>query len=311
MEQMTIVVEQVDVGTRIDVFLSDSLEDVSRSGVQKLIDETHVLIHGKTCKSNYKLRANDIISVEIPESVPIAIEAEDIPLNILYEDDDVIVVNKPKGMVVHPAPGHYSGTLVNALMFHCKDGLSGINGAIRPGIVHRIDKDTSGILMIAKNDKSHQSLAEQLAKHTITRKYIAVVFNGFSADSGTVEAPIGRNPNDRKKMAVTQKHSKHAVTHYTVIKRLNQFTLIEAQLETGRTHQIRVHMTHIGHPLLGDLVYGPKKQPFKIEGQALHARVLGFHHPRTGDYMEFKAPVPESFHKILSRLDPTFVDQKI
>ena len=302
MDYFTFAAEKEDVGTRIDVFLAENMEDLSRSGVQKLIDEGMITLNGGKTKANYKLREKDIIDVTVPEVKEVEILPEDIPLDILYEDADVIVVNKPQGMVVHPAPGHTSGTLVNALMFHCGDDLSGINGEKRPGIVHRIDKDTSGVLMIAKNDMAHQSLAAQLAEHSITRKYNAVVYNGFNEDEGTVNKPIGRNPQDRKKMAVTEKHSRHAVTHYRVIERMEKFTLIEAQLETGRTHQIRVHMTYIGHPLLGDPVYGPKKQPVSIEGQALHARVLGFIHPRTGEYMEFEAPLPPHFEALLERL---------
>ena len=302
MDYFTFAAEKEDVGTRIDVFLAENMEDLSRSGVQKLIDEGMITLNGGKTKANYKLREKDVIDVTVPEVKEVEILPEDIPLDILYEDEDVIVVNKPQGMVVHPAPGHTSGTLVNALMFHCGDDLSGINGEKRPGIVHRIDKDTSGVLMIAKNDMAHQSLAAQLAEHSITRKYNAVVYNGFNEDEGTVDQPIGRNPQDRKKMAVTQKHSRHAVTHYRVIERMEKFTLIEAQLETGRTHQIRVHMTYIGHPLLGDPVYGPKKQPINLEGQALHARVLGFIHPRTGEYMEFEAPLPPHFEALLERL---------
>ncbi|MBQ2924810.1 MAG: RluA family pseudouridine synthase [Anaerotignum sp.] len=302
MDYFTFAAEKEDVGTRIDVFLAENMEDLSRSGVQKLIDEGMITLNGGKTKANYKLRERDVIDVTVPEVKEVEILPEDIPLDILYEDSDVIVVNKPQGMVVHPAPGHTSGTLVNALMFHCGNDLSGINGEKRPGIVHRIDKDTSGVLMIAKNDMAHQSLAAQLAEHSITRKYNAVVYNGFNEDEGTVNEPIGRNPQDRKKMAVTQKHSRHAVTHYRVIERMEKFTLIEAQLETGRTHQIRVHMTYIGHPLLGDPVYGPKKQPISLEGQALHARVLGFIHPRSGEYMEFEAPLPPHFVALLERL---------
>lgn len=302
MGYFTFGAEQDDIGCRIDVFIAENMESLSRSGVQRLIEEGHIRLNGASVKANYKLREKDVIDVEVPEVKLVEILPEDIPLDILYEDKDVIIVNKPQGMVVHPAPGHTSGTLVNALMFHCGDELSGINGEKRPGIVHRIDKDTSGVLMIAKNDTAHQSLAEQLANHSITRKYNAIVFNGFQEEKGIVDQPIGRNPLDRKKMAVTQKHSRRAVTHYRVIERMGNFTLIEAQLETGRTHQIRVHMTYIGHPLLGDLVYGPKKQPFKLEGQALHAKVLGFIHPTTGEYMEFEVPLPDSFKKLLERL---------
>ena len=302
MEYFTFVAERGDAGIRIDVFLADVMESLSRSGVQKLIAEGHILLNGGKAKANVRLREKDMIDVELPEVKEVEILPEEIPLHILYEDADVIVVNKPQGMVVHPAPGHTSGTLVHALLFHCGKELSGINGEKRPGIVHRIDKDTSGVLVVAKNDMAHQSLAAQLAEHSITRKYNAVVYNGFTEDEGTVDAPIGRNPQDRKKMAVTQKHSRHAVTHYRVVERLERFTLIEAQLETGRTHQIRVHMAYIGHPLLGDPVYGPKKQPISLEGQALHARVLGFLHPRTKEYLEFEAPLPPYFEALLERL---------
>ena len=302
MDYFTFAAEKEDVGTRIDVFLAENMENLSRSGEQKLIDAGEITLNGGKTKANYKLREKDVVDVVVPEAKEVEILPEDIPLDILYEDADVIVVNKPQGMVVHPAPGHTSGTLINALLFHCGEELSGINGEKRPGIVHRIDKDTSGVLMIAKNDMAHQSLAAQLAEHSITRKYNAVVYNGFPEDKGTVDKPIGRNPQDRKKMAVTEKHSRHAVTHYRVIERMEKFTLIEAQLETGRTHQIRVHMTYIGHPLLGDPVYGPKKQPIALEGQALHARVLGFIHPRTGEYMEFEAPLPPHFEALLERL---------
>ncbi len=302
MEFLTFAAEKEDAGIRIDVFLAETMENLSRSGVQKLIEQGHIRLNGGKVKANYKLREKDVIDLELPEAKEVEILPEDIPLDILYEDADVIVVNKPQGMVVHPAPGHTSGTLVNALLHHCGDELSGINGEKRPGIVHRIDKDTSGVLMIAKNNAAHQSLAEQLAEHSITRKYNAIVYNGFTEDTGTVDKPIGRNPLDRKKMAVTEKHSRHAVTHYRVLERMEKFTLIEAQLETGRTHQIRVHMTYIGHPLLGDPVYGPKKQPFSMEGQALHARMLGFLHPRTGEYLEFEAPLPPYFEALLERL---------
>ena len=302
MEYLTFAAEQQDAGIRTDVFLADNIDGLSRSSIKKLLEQGNIRINGKEGKANYKLRIGDILDVEIPDVKETEILPEDIPLDILYEDKDVIVVNKPQGMVVHPAPGHYTGTMVNALMFHCGDELSGINGEKGPGIVHRIDMDTSGILVVAKNDHAHQSLAKQLAEHSITRKYVAVVYNGFTEDEGTVDRPIGRNPQDRKKMAVTEKHSRHAVTHYRVLERMERYTLIEAQLETGRTHQIRVHMTYIGHPLLGDPVYGPKKHPFRLEGQALHARVLGFIHPSTGEYMEFEAPLPPHFEALLEQL---------
>ena len=302
MEQREFVVEQETAGQRIDRFLSGEDTGLSRSALQALVADGHVLCNGRLVAKSLKLKAGDTIVLEIPDAKPIEAVPQDIPLEIVYEDEHLLVVNKPKGMVVHPAPGNPDGTMVNALLWHCAGRLSGIGGAIRPGIVHRIDKDTSGVLMVAKNDMAHQSLAAQLAEHSITRKYNAVVYNGFTEDEGTVDEPIGRNPQDRKKMAVTQKHSRHAVTHYRVIERMEKFTLIEAQLETGRTHQIRVHMTYIGHPLLGDMVYGPKKQPIHLEGQALHARVLGFIHPRTGEYLEFEAPLPPYFEALLERL---------
>jgi len=302
MQDYTFAAETEDIGKRIDSFLAEELEDCSRSFVQKLIQENKIAVNQKPIKSNYKLKLNDVIYLEIPEPVSIDIKPENIPLDILYEDLDIIVINKPQGMVVHPAAGHYTGTLVNALMYHCGSELSGINGVMRPGIVHRIDKDTSGVLMIAKTNNAHQSLALQLKEHSITRKYNAIVFNNLKADEGTVNAPIGRHPIDRKKMAVTQKNSKHAVTHYKVIERFGKYTLIEAQLETGRTHQIRVHMSYIGHPLLGDTVYGTQKQPFKLEGQVLHARVLGFIHPTTGEYMEFEADLPKYFKNLIEKL---------
>ncbi|NLK96963.1 MAG: RluA family pseudouridine synthase [Epulopiscium sp.] len=302
MDFYTYIVESEDAGKRVDVFLTNELEEVSRSFIQKLISDEKIKVNQKTIKSNYKLRLDDIIDVEIPDPEPVEILAEPIPLDILYEDKDIIVVNKPQGMVVHPAPGHYTGTLVNALLYHCKDDLSGINGLLRPGIVHRIDKDTSGVLMVAKNDYAHNHLALQLKEHSITRKYNAIVYHNIVNDEGTINAPIGRHPTERKKMAVTQKNSRHAITHYTVLERFGQFTLIEAQLETGRTHQIRVHMKHIGHPLLGDPVYGPKSQPYNINGQMLHARVLGFIHPSKKEYMEFEAPIPKYFMDVIEKL---------
>ena len=302
-ETITFTIETEEAGQRVDAFLANACEDFSRSAIQKWIGSGLVQVDCKPVKANYKLRAGDFLKMTVPENKEVEIMPENIPLDILYEDDDLIVVNKPKGMVVHPAAGHTSGTLVNALMYHCGDSLSGINGELRPGIVHRIDKDTSGVLMVAKNDKTHRALAEQLAVHSITRKYRAIVMNGFSEEKGTVDAPIGRNSLDRKKMAVTPKHSRHAVTHYRVLQRMGNFTLIEAQLETGRTHQIRVHMTYIGHPLLGDLVYGPKKQPLALQGQVMQARVLALVHPTTGEYMEFEAPLPEYFQKLMERLE--------
>ena len=297
---ITFAAEADDVGKRIDVFAAENYEELSRSGLKKIIGTGGVTVNNKTVKANYKLRTGDIVTMNIPESVPLEIIPQNIPLDILYEDDDVIVINKPQGMVVHPAPGHYTDTLVNALLYHCGDSLSGINGIMRPGIVHRIDMDTSGVIMAAKNNNAHRSLALQLAEHSITRKYNAIVYNNIKEDEGTIDKPLGRNPSDRKKMAVVP-GGRRAVTHYRVLDRLGKFTYIEAQLETGRTHQIRVHMTYAGHPLLGDSVYGPKKQPFNLKGQVLHARVLGFVHPVTGEYMEFESPLPEYFQKLLER----------
>ena len=299
-DMITFAAEADDVGKRIDVFAAENYEELSRSGLKKIIDGGGVTVNNKTVKANYKLRTGDIVTMNIPESVPLEIIPQNIPLDILYEDDDVIVINKPQGMVVHPAPGHYTDTLVNALLYHCGDSLSGINGIMRPGIVHRIDMDTSGVIMAAKNNNAHRSLALQLAEHSITRKYNAIVYNDIKEDEGTIDKPLGRNPSDRKKMAVVP-GGRRAVTHYRVLDRLGKFTYIEAQLETGRTHQIRVHMTYAGHPLLGDSVYGPKKQPFNLKGQVLHARVLGFVHPVTGEYMEFESPLPEYFPKLLER----------
>ena len=302
MEYFTFGAEQEDVGTRIDVFLADAMENLSRSGVQKLIEEGHITLNGGRTKANYKLRERDIIDVEVPEVKEVEILPEDIPLDILYEDADVIVVNKPQGMVVHPAPGHTSGTLVNALMFHCGDELSGINGEKRPGIVHRIDKDTSGLLVVAKTDAAHQALTEQMSVHSIHRVYHAVVYGNLKEDTGFVEAPIGRDPKDRKKMAVTQQNSKYAYTGWQVLERFGNFTYIACKLKTGRTHQIRVHMASIGHPLAGDAVYGPKNCIRSLNGQCLHAKELGFVHPATGEWMQFDSSLPDWFQDYLSRL---------
>lgn len=298
-------VEKEDINKRLDAFLNEEYDELSRSALQKLIDNGNVTVNEKSVNKNYRLKENDQINVNIPEPVELDIVAEDIPLDILYEDDDVIVVNKPQDMVVHPAPGHYTGTLVNALMYHCGDNLSGINGVMRPGIVHRIDKDTSGVLVVAKSDLAHMSLSKQLAEHSMTRIYNAIVYNNIKNDEGTVSTQIGRSQNDRKKMAVLQSGGRNAVTHYKVLERFGKFNLVELRLETGRTHQIRVHMSHIGHPLLGDPVYGPKKQIFNLEGQVLHARVLGFVHPRSGEYMEFSTELPEYFKKLILRLKNT------
>ncbi len=289
-------------GMRIDKFLSESCPLQSRSFLQKLLKSELVDVNGKTVKSSYKVSAGETVSFEVPEAVEAEITAQEMPLDILYEDQDVILINKPKGMVVHPAAGHYEGTLVNGLMHHCRDQLSGINGVMRPGIVHRIDMDTTGVIIACKNDLAHNSIAEQLKVHSITRKYYAVVFGNLPDDEGTVEAPIGRHPTDRKKMSVISKNGKDAVTHYHVLERFRGYTYVECRLETGRTHQIRVHMASIGHPLLGDQVYGPVKQPFHLNGQTLHAGVLGFIHPRTGEYMEFSAPLPDYFEELLTKL---------
>lgn len=296
------LVEQEEAGIRIDRYLSHRLKDLSRSYLQKLLKEEAVLAGGRAVKANYKVSAGESIELEIPEAVEPEIEPEQMDLDILYEDRDIILINKPKGMVVHPAAGHFNGTLVNGLMAHCQGELSGINGVMRPGIVHRIDMDTTGVLIVCKNDFAHSSIAEQLKVHSITRKYYAIVHGVLKTDSGTVNAPIGRHPVDRKKMSINEKNGRDAVTHYQVLERFKQFTYVECQLETGRTHQIRVHMAGIGHPLLGDEVYGPSKCPFQLRGQTLHAGVLGIIHPRTGSYMEFSAPLPEYFDELLKKL---------
>jgi len=301
--QITIIIDEKLEGTRIDMALSLAYEDRSRSFFQKLLDTENITVNGQVTESKkYKVKAGDVIQVTMPEPKLLAVEPENIPLEMVYEDEDVLVINKPKGMVVHPANGNESGTLVNAVMYHCGKNLSSINGVVRPGIVHRIDKDTSGLLMIAKNDKAHNSLAEQLAEHSITRAYRAIVYNNFTEDEGTVNKPIGRDPRDRMKQAVTTVNSKRAVTHYKVLERFGSFTLIEARLETGRTHQIRVHMSYIKHPLLGDMVYGPKKKILGVNTQMLHAKILGFRHPSTGEYMEFDSPLPEEFETVLRKL---------
>lgn len=289
-------------GMRIDKYLSEVLSDCSRSFLQKVIKDNGILVNEKVIKNNYKVQDGDLLKISLPDLVEPEILPENIPLDILYEDSDIIVVNKPKGMVVHPAAGHYSGTLVNALLYHCKENLSGINGVMRPGIVHRIDMNTTGVLVACKNDFSHNGLSKQLEVHSIVRKYNAIVYNSFKITDGTVDAPIGRNTLDRKKMAIDYKNGKRAVTHYHVLENFGKYAYIECQLETGRTHQIRVHMHSIGHPLLGDDVYGNSKSAFHLEGQTLHARVLGFIHPRTGKYMEFEAKLPEYFKHLLSVL---------
>lgn len=293
-------IEEENVGKRLDLFVSENEVDMSRSFVQGIIEKQQVKVNGQIRKSNYKLRVGDQVRVELAEPVELQVEAEDIPLDIIYEDSDVIVINKPQDMVVHPAPGNYTGTLVNGLLYHCKD-LSGINGVIRPGIVHRIDKDTSGVLVVAKNDKSHNSLAMQLKDHSMKRTYYAIVEGIVKEEEGTVRTNIGRHPVERIKMAVV-KDGKEAITNYKVLERFKSNTLVECRLETGRTHQIRVHMAHLHHPLIGDQVYGYKKQKFKLQGQALHAKNLGFIHPTTGEYMEFDSQLPEYFQDILDKL---------
>ena len=295
-------VEKERDNTRIDKFLNEQMADISRSYIQKLIKDDLVTVDLRPVKANYKVKEGDRVEVTFPEPVSLDIEPENIPLDIIYEDEDVLLVNKPKDMVVHPSAGHMDGTLVNALLYHCKDSLSSINGVMRPGIVHRIDKDTTGLLIICKNDKAHNCIAEQLKVHSITRRYHAIVWNNLSEDEGKIDAPIGRHPIDRKRMAVNYKNGKSAVTHYKVLERFGKYTYIECTLETGRTHQIRVHMTSIGHPLIGDTVYGSDRQPFKTQGQVLHAKVFGFVHPTTGKYMEFETPLPEYFEAILEKL---------
>lgn len=284
-------IDQDQAGQRLDLFLTKVCPELTRTYIQKLIDQEQVKVNDKISKANYKLKEGDFVQVQVPPPEALEVTAEEIPLEILFEDGDVVVINKPQGMVVHPAHGNYSGTLVNALLFHCQD-LSGINGVLRPGIVHRIDKDTSGVLMVAKNDQAHLSLAEQIKDHTVKRIYKALVHGNIQEETGLVDAPIGRDENDRKKMAVTLKNSKEARTRYQVIERFGDYTLLEARLETGRTHQIRVHMAYLGHPVVGDPVYGPKKAPFNLNGQLLHAELLGFNHPRSDQYLEFSAPFP-------------------
>lgn len=302
MNEYEFVADETSKGVRIDSFIANSVTEITRSAVQKLIENGNVLVNGKIPAKNYKLRKDDRISITIPDPILPEAVPENIPLEIVYEDRDLLVVNKPKGMVVHPAAGHYSGTLVNALLYHCGESLSGINGVLRPGIVHRIDKDTSGLLIVAKNDFSHRLLAEQIKEHTFTRKYQAVVYGNFKTDEGTVNMPIGRHPTDRKRMTVTEKNSRNAVTHYKVIDKYNSFTHLELTLETGRTHQIRVHMAHIGHPVAGDSVYGPKKVITSLNGQCLHAYYISFVHPRTGETLTFSSDLPDYFTNFLDHI---------
>ena len=287
---------------RIDKCLAALVDSLSRSFIQKLIREEQVQVNGRPVKGSYRVKAEDRVVFSLPKAMEPEILPEHIPLDILYEDEDVIVVNKPKGLVVHPAAGHSGGTLVNALLGHCGSSLSGINGVLRPGIVHRIDMDTTGSIVACKNDRAHNCIAEQLREHSITRKYHALCQGNLKEDAGTIDRPVGRHPVDRKKMAVNEKNGKRAVTHYRVLERFGKYTYIECRLGTGRTHQIRVHMASLGHPLLGDLLYGAQKGPFRLQGQALHAKVLGFRHPSTGEYLEVDAPLPEYFLRLISQV---------
>ena len=289
-------------GERADAALARLAPDLTRSAAQRLLEEGRVLREGRPLRKNDKLQAGDVLALDLPEPQPVALEPEDIPLDIVYEDNDLLVINKPKGLVVHPAAGHWSGTLVNALLYHCRDSLSGINGELRPGIVHRIDKDTSGLLIVAKNDFAHQALAAQLQDHTLARTYVCLVGGGVREDSGVIDAPIGRHPTDRKKMAVTEKNSRHAVTHWRVLERFPGYTLLECRLETGRTHQIRVHMAYRNHPIVGDTVYGRPKPELGQDSQCLHARALTFRHPRTGETMTLTCPLPDYFTRLLEAL---------
>ena len=300
---MDFIVEDVDAGKRLDSFLAEkNTAKYTRSFIGKMIEENLVLYNGKPSKASTKIKTGDRIELFEKEPEPLAVKGEEIPLEIVYEDDDLMVINKPRGMVVHPAPGHTSGTLVNAVLSHAGESLSSINGVLRPGIVHRIDKDTSGLILICKNDFSHKALAKQLEEHSITRRYHAICSGRLKEEQGTVSAPIGRDEKNRKQQAINYKHGKEAITHYRLLENLQNASLLECRLETGRTHQIRVHMKSIGHPLLGDPLYGPKKNLYAIKGQALHAMVLGFVHPRSGEYMEFSADYPEDFQKLLNKL---------
>ena len=301
MSQISLQADETYMDERLDKFLSAMLPDQSRSYLQKIIKDGNVLVNGEPKKSSYRLEDGDEVTADLPELKSPDIEPENIPLDILYEDDSILMVNKPKGMVVHPSAGHYTGTLVNAVLWHCQGQLSGINGVSRPGIVHRIDKDTTGVLVVCKNDTAHNAVAAQLKEHSITRKYRAIVHGVIKEDEGTVDAPIGRHPTERKKMASGVKNGKRAVTHYRVLERFQGYTYVECQLETGRTHQIRVHMASIHHPLLGDTVYGPAKDSHHLEGQTVHAMVLGLIHPVTGEYLEVEAPLPEYFENLLKK----------
>lgn len=302
MNKIVLTVDFESDGERLDRYLSDNVDYLTRSAVQKLISTGNAEIEGKPAAKSRAVKEGENVILTVPDAQELDVEAEDIPLDIYYEDDDLLVVYKPKGMVVHPAPGNHTGTLVNALLYHCRDSLSGINGVLRPGIVHRIDKDTSGLLLVAKNDRAHLSLAEQIKEHSVNRIYEAVVYGNLRDDSGTVDAPIGRSPKDRKKMAIVE-DGRNAITHYEVIERLKGFTYVRCKLETGRTHQIRVHMASLGHPVAGDPVYGPKNVISSLEGQCLHAGTIGFIHPTTGEYMEFHAPLPDYFVKFVKSLE--------
>ncbi len=302
MSELLIEVPQEFHGERIDKFLSVLVPDCSRNAIQKLIEQGNVTINGEAVNKKYKVNSDDEILVVTGELKPLDAEPENIPLDIVYEDDDLLVVNKPRGMVVHPAPGNYTGTLVNALLYHCKDSLSGINGVLRPGIVHRIDKDTSGLLIVAKNDKAHLGLAEQIKEHSFTREYNAVICGHLKEYEGTVNAPIGRNPKDRKKMCVTMQNSKNAVTHYKVLQEFDKYSHVSLKLETGRTHQIRVHMAHLGHPVAGDMVYGNDKRSAELNGQCLHAIKIGFIHPIKNEYMEFSTNLPDYFEAFIDKI---------
>lgn len=301
-QELTLIINKENEGARLDRVLDTLLAEYTRSHLKKLIEDGCVAVNGKIVKASYKVREGEELVLVLPDLKEPDILPEEIPLSVVYEDEDMLVVNKPQGMVVHPAPGNYTGTLVNALLAHCGDSLSGINGEKRPGILHRIDKDTSGLLLVAKNDMAHQSLAEQIKEHSLTRAYMALCHGGFKEETGKIRLPIGRHPVDRKKMTVTYRNSKEAVTNYRVLERLGSYSLVECRLETGRTHQIRVHMSHLGHPIVGDPVYGVKKESFSLNGQLLHAYQVGFLHPRTGEYLEFSSPLPEHFEKVLKRL---------
>lgn len=302
MQQNDYTIPQEAVGLRLDKAITLLCEDLSRNAVQQLLDSGNILVNGKSESKKYSVKFNDLITVVLPEPKTLSVIPENIPLDIVFEDEYLLVVNKPKGMVVHPAAGNYTGTLVNALLYHCGDSLSGINGVIRPGIVHRIDKDTSGLLIVAKTDAAHKGLARQIKEHSFTREYKTVVVGNVKDDSGTIDAPIGRHPKDRKKQAITDKNSKNAITHFEVVERFNGFTYLKVRLETGRTHQIRVHMAYRGTPVAGDVIYGNPKKTYGLQGQCLHAATIGFIHPITNEYLEFTADLPEYFKDFLRRI---------